>query len=50
MDLGLTPKSHGPPSTSKSQYDPLYPSRLTGGQRGQGHGVVLHVQEEGYQF
>ena len=30
----------------KSQYDPPYPSRLTGGQHGQGHGVVLHVQGE----
>ena len=33
----------------KSQYDPPYPSRLTGGQQGQGHGVVLHVQGEVYQ-
>ena len=34
----------------KSQNDPPYPSRLTGGQQGQGHGVVQHVQGEGYQF
>ena len=36
----------------KSQYDPPYPSRWSvgpGGQRDQEHGVVLHVQEEGYQ-
>ena len=36
----------------KSQYDPLYPSRWSvgpGGQRDQEHGVVLHVQGEGYQ-
>ena len=36
----------------KSQYDPPYPSRWSvgpGGQRDQEHGVVLHVQGEGYQ-
>ena len=36
----------------KSQYDPPYPSSWSvgpGGQRDQGHGVVLHVQGEGYQ-
>ena len=36
----------------KSQYDPPYPSRWSvgpGGQQDQGHGVVLHVQGEGYQ-
>ena len=36
----------------KSQYDPLYPSRSSvgpGGQRDQEHGVVQHVQGEGYQ-
>ena len=35
----------------KSQYDPPYPSRWSGGpggQRDQGHGVVLHVHGEGY--
>ena len=36
----------------KSQYDPPYPSRWSvgpGGQRDQEHGVVQHVQGEGYQ-
>ena len=36
----------------KSQYDPPYPSRWSGGpggQQDQGHGVVLHIHEEGYQ-
>ena len=36
----------------KFQDDPPYPSRWSGGpggQRDQGHGVVLHVQGEGYQ-
>ena len=36
----------------KSQYDPPYPSRSSvgqGGQRDQGHAVVLHVHGEGYQ-
>ena len=38
----------------KSQYDPHYPYRWSvgvgpGGQRYQEHGVVLHVQGEGYQ-
>ena len=36
----------------KSQYNPPYPSRWSvgpGGQRDQEHGVVLHVQGEGYQ-
>ena len=36
----------------KSQYDPPYPSRSSvrpGGQRDQEHGVVQHVQGEGYQ-
>ena len=36
----------------KSQYDPPYPSRWSvgpGGQRDKEHGVVLHVQGEGYQ-
>ena len=28
---------------------PTHPSRLTGGQQGQGHGVVLHVHGEGHQ-
>ena len=35
----------------KSSNDPLYPSSLKdspGGQQEQGHGVVLHDQEEGY--
>ena len=35
-----------------SQYDPPYPSRWSvgpGGQRDQEHGVVQHVQGEGYQ-
>ena len=35
-----------------SQSNPLDPSsqkNWPGGQRDQGHGVVLHVQEEGYQ-
>ena len=32
---------------ARSQNDLPYPSRLTGGRRGQGHGVVLHVQGEG---
>ena len=37
----------------KSHNDPPYPSRSSvgpGGQRDQEHGVVLHVQEEGYQL
>ena len=37
----------------KSQYDPPYPSRWSvgpGGQQDQEHGVVLHVQGEGYQL
>ena len=36
----------------KSQYNPPYPSRWSGGpggQQDQGHGVVLHVHGEGYQ-
>ena len=36
----------------KSQYDPPYPSRWSvgpGGQQDQEHGVVQHVQGEGYQ-
>ena len=36
----------------KSQYDPLYPSRSSGGpggQRDQEHWVLLQDQEEGYQ-
>ena len=36
----------------KSQYDPPYTSRWSvgpGGQRDQEHGVVQHVQGEGYQ-
>ena len=36
----------------KSQFNPHYPSRWSigpGGQRDQEHGVVLHVQGEGYQ-
>ena len=36
----------------KSQFDSPYPSRSSvapGGQRDQGHGVVLHVHGEGYQ-
>ena len=36
----------------KSQYNPPYPSRWSvgpGGQQDQEHGVVLHVQGEGYQ-
>ena len=36
----------------ESQYDLPYPSSSSvgpGGQRDQGHGVVLHDQEEGYQ-
>ena len=36
----------------KSQYNPPYPSRWSvgpGGQRDQEHGVVQHVQGEGYQ-
>ena len=34
----------------KFQDDPPYPSRWSGGQRDQGHGVVLHVHGEGYQL
>ena len=33
-----------------SELPPPYPSRLTGGQQGQGHGVVLHVQGEEFWF
>ena len=35
-----------------SQNDPVYqstPKKFPGGQQDQGHGVVLHVQEEVYQ-
>ena len=35
--------------TLRSQYDPHFPSRLTGGPQGQGHGVVLHDHGKGYQ-
>ena len=44
--------SRAPVGAKKSQYDPPYPSRSSvgpGGQQDQAHGVVQHVQGEGYQ-